>query len=118
MIRSQLIDKIHQQFPHLRHSEVELVVSIVFDSISDALAKNKSVAIRGLGKFLVKHRRARMGRNPKTGEWVNVPAKNVPLLKPGKKIHRLLNPENSESAESSKSRESPKPNVSNDEAVS
>ncbi len=91
MTRQDLVDKICAKNEHLRRQDVEKVVKVIFDSISQALALGKSVSIRGLGTFIVKHRKARIGRNPKTGEFVEVPAKRVPFLKTGGKIHKLLN---------------------------
>ncbi|OGF82429.1 DNA-binding protein [Candidatus Giovannonibacteria bacterium RIFCSPLOWO2_01_FULL_46_13] len=62
----------------------EEVVDFVFDTIADTMKRGDEVSIAGFGSFVVKHRKARTARNPKTGEAVNVPAMKVPKFKPGK----------------------------------
>ncbi len=91
MTRQDLVDEICARNKHLKRQDVEKVIKIIFDTITQALVSEKSVSIRGLGTFLIKKRKARIGRNPKTGEFVEVPAKKVPFLKTGNKIHKLLN---------------------------
>jgi integration host factor subunit beta len=68
-------------------------VSTVFDEISEALARGDRVELRGFGAFSVKHRRSRTGRNPRTGDTVNVPSKFVPFFKTGKELRDRLNGE-------------------------
>jgi integration host factor subunit beta len=69
----------------------EQVVTVFFDSIVESLCRGDKVELRGFGTFRLRHRRARIGRNPKTGESVQVPAKAVPFFKPGKELRRLVN---------------------------
>ena len=91
MIRSELVQKLCQDFPDLTQREVESVVSAVFDSITDQLAQGGRVELRGFGAFSTRKRDARLGRNPRTGESVQVDAKRVPYFKPGKEMRERLN---------------------------
>ena len=91
MIRSELVQKLCQDFPDLTQREVESVVSAVFDSITDQLAQGGRVELRGFGAFSTRKRDARLGRNPRTGESVQVDAKRVPYFKPGKEMRVRLN---------------------------
>ena len=77
MIKSELIQKLADDNPHLYQRDVERIVSAVFDEITDALANGDRVELRGFGAFSVKERDARIGRNPRTGESVEVPAKRA-----------------------------------------
>ena len=91
MIRSELIDKIAEDNPHLYQRDVERIVNTVFDRIIDAMAHGDRVELRGFGAFSVKKRDARMGRNPRTGEAVQVEEKHVPFFKTGKLLRDRLN---------------------------
>ncbi|MBA3577168.1 MAG: integration host factor subunit beta [Sphingomonas sp.] len=91
MIRSELVQKLCQNFPDLTQREVETVVSSIFDSITDQLAQGGRVELRGFGAFSTRKRDARVGRNPRTGESVQVDAKRVPYFKPGKEMRERLN---------------------------
>lgn len=91
MIRSELIQKIADENPHLYQRDVERIVSAVFDTIIDAMAQGDRVELRGFGAFSVKKRDARMGRNPRTGESVAVEEKHVPFFKTGKLLRDRLN---------------------------
>ena len=91
MIRSELIQKIADENPHLTQRHVERIVNTVFDEIIDALAKGDRVELRGFGAFSVKARDARTGRNPRTGEAVEVEDKKVPFFKTGKLLRDRLN---------------------------
>ena len=91
MIRSELVQKLCSDFPDLSQREVENVVSALFDSITDQLAKGGRVELRGFGAFSTRQRDARTGRNPRTGEAVEVDAKRVPYFKPGKEMRERLN---------------------------
>ena len=91
MIRSELIQKIADENPHLYHRDVERIVSTVFDEIVEAMAQGNRVELRGFGAFSVKKRDARMGRNPRTGEAVQVEEKHVPFFKTGKLLRDRLN---------------------------
>ena len=92
MIKSELIQAIAEDNPHLYQRDVERIVSTVFDEITDALARGDRVELRGFGAFSVKHREARMGRNPRTGDQVPVPSKHVPFFKSGKELRERMNP--------------------------
>ena len=91
MIRSELVQKLCLDFPDLTQREVENVVSAVFDSITDQLSQGGRVELRGFGAFSTRKRDARVGRNPRTGEAVQVDAKRVPYFKPGKEMRERLN---------------------------
>lgn len=91
MIRSELLQALADDNPDLRPEEVEQVVDIFFDEISARLAEGGRVELRGFGTFSTREREARVGRNPRTGESVDVPSKHVPYFKPGKEIRERLN---------------------------
>ncbi|MEH6664873.1 MAG: integration host factor subunit beta [Brevundimonas sp.] len=91
MIKSQLIEKLAAENTHLTHAEVERVVNIVLDRMIDAMSTGGRVELRGFGAFSVRSRPARAGRNPRTGETVEVPAKSVPFFKSGKELRERLN---------------------------
>jgi integration host factor subunit beta len=91
MIKSELIQKIADENPHLYQRDVERIVSCLFDEITNALAQGDRVELRGFGAFSVKKRDARMGRNPRTGESVPVPEKHVPFFKTGKDLRERMN---------------------------
>ncbi len=91
MIRSELLQALHRENPELRAEEVEQVVDIFFDEIARRLAEGGRVELRGFGAFSTRERDARVGRNPRTGTTVSVPAKSVPYFKAGKEIRQRLN---------------------------
>jgi integration host factor subunit beta len=91
MIRSELIQKIADDNPHLYQRDVERIVNTIFDEIIDAMARGDRVELRGFGAFSVKKRDARTGRNPRTGEAVEVEEKHVPFFKTGKLLRDRLN---------------------------
>ena len=93
MLRSELIAKVAELHPHLRYSDVERIVETIFTSIGTALARRARVEIRGFGIFYVKHRSARLGRNPRTGATVEVSPKAIPYFRTGKQLHASLNEE-------------------------
>ena len=93
MTKSELIARIAQLNPHLYQSDAEKIVSAIFNEISASLAKGNRVELRGFGVFSIRTRKARAGRNPRTGEKVSVAAKNVPFFKAGKKLKDRLNSE-------------------------
>ena len=93
MIRSELIQKIADENPHLYQRDVERIVNTIFEEITDAMARGDRVELRGFGAFSVKKRDARVGRNPRTGEAVAVEEKWVPFFKPGKELRERLNDE-------------------------
>lgn len=91
MIRSELLQALAKDNPELRAEEVEQVVDIFFDEIAQRLAEGGRVELRGFGAFSTRERGARKGRNPRTGDAVEVPAKKVPYFKPGKDMRHLIN---------------------------
>ncbi len=91
MIKSELITKLVETNPHLFQRDVERIVNTIFEEISSALSRGDRVELRGFGAFSVKRRPARVGRNPRTGETVNVDEKFVPYFKTGKDLRDRLN---------------------------
>ena len=91
MNRSELVQKIASENNDLRLEEVERIVDAFFDSIVDQLAGGGRVELRGFGALSVRSRDARAGRNPRTGESVDVRAKHVPFFKSGKELRERLN---------------------------
>ena len=91
MIRSELIQKIAEENPHLFQRDVERIVTTIFDEITTALVRGDRVELRGFGAFSVKKRDGRTGRNPRTGEAVEVEEKHVPFFKTGKLLRDRLN---------------------------
>lgn len=91
MIRSELIQKIADENPHLYQRDVERIVSTIFEEITDAMSDGDRVELRGFGAFSVKKRDQRVGRNPRTGESVEVDEKHVPFFKTGKLLRDRLN---------------------------
>ncbi len=86
MTKRDLIDEVVKLYPRFSGRDAEVMVNAVFDSMTDALARGERIEIRGFGSFVVKHRQAREGRNPKTGALVPVAAKRVPFFKVGKEL--------------------------------
>lgn len=91
MIRSELVAALAREHPELSSSEVERIVSCVFDAIVGRLAKGGRVELRGFGTFSTRARDARTGRNPRTGAAVAVKAKRTPHFTPGKGMRNRLN---------------------------
>jgi integration host factor subunit beta len=91
MIKSELVQRIAEENPHLYQRDVERIVATVFNEITEALARGDRVELRGFGAFSVKTRDARIGRNPRTGEAVEVPEKTVPFFKAGKELRERMN---------------------------
>lgn len=91
MLRSELVAKLTDKHPHLPAQDMERIVAIILDEIAEALARGDRVELRGFGAFSVRHREARRGRNPRTGETVDVPAKSVPFFKAGKELRARVN---------------------------
>ncbi|MCC6002660.1 MAG: integration host factor subunit beta [Pararhodobacter sp.] len=91
MIRSELIQKLADENPHLFQRDVERIVNTFFEEIIEAMARGERVELRGFGAFSVKNRDARLGRNPRTGEAVEVDEKAVPFFKTGKLLRDRLN---------------------------
>ncbi len=91
MIRSELIQKVADENPHLYQRDVERIVNTIFEEIIGAMASGDRVELRGFGAFSVKKRDARVGRNPRTGDAVDVEEKHVPFFKTGKLLRDRLN---------------------------
>ena len=91
MIRSELLQALGRDNPELRADDVEKIVDVFFDEIAERLASGGRVELRGFGAFSTRERDARRGRNPRTGESVDVPGKRVPYFKPGKEMRARLN---------------------------
>ena len=90
MLRSELIGKLHDENPHLTRNDMERVVAVVLESITQTLERGARVELRGFGAFSVRHRKARAGRNPRTGEDVFVPEKHVPFFRTGKDLRENI----------------------------
>jgi len=91
MLRSELIAKLAEENRDLRAEDLERVVGVILDETSKALQRGDRVELRGFGAFSVRHRKARVGRNPRTGETVHVDAKSVPFFRPGKELRARVN---------------------------
>jgi integration host factor subunit beta len=91
MIKSELVQRIADRNPHLYLRDVENIINAILDEITNALARGDRVELRGFGAFSVKHRDARLGRNPRTGAHVEVVEKAVPFFKTGKEMRERLN---------------------------
>ena len=89
MIKSELVQRIAEHNPHLYQRDVENIVNAILDEIVAALARGDRVELRGFGAFSVKHRPARAGRNPRTGEEVNIPPGKAVRFKPGKELQGI-----------------------------
>ncbi len=91
MPKSELIQRLAEANPHLYRQDVERIVTTIFEEITATLASGDRVELRGFGAFSVKQRGPRAGRNPRTGESVQVSAKYVPYFKTGKQLREKLN---------------------------
>ncbi len=91
MTRSDLIDRLAQRFPQLTIADTETSVSVILHAITHSLASGERSEIRGFGSFSLNQRPARVGRNPKTGTRVDVPAKVAPHFKPGLELRKRVN---------------------------
>ena len=91
MTKSELIAALAADNPHLRGAAVEVSVATIFAQLTDALSRGERVELRGFGAFTIKHRDARTGRNPRTGEAVPVDEKSVPFFKAGKELRERVN---------------------------
>lgn len=96
MTKSELIANLATRFPQLTHADVEIAVHSILQAIGTQLASGDRVEVRGFGSFTVHIRPPRRGRNPKTGEKVDVPAKAVPHFKPGVELRMRVNNVNPE----------------------
>ena len=90
MTKAELVEDVARA-AELTKKDAERLVEIVFESIIDTLNQGEKIELRGFGSFRVRERGARRGRNPKTGDPVDIPAKRVPYFKPGKELKELIN---------------------------
>ncbi|GAB4288322.1 MAG: integration host factor subunit beta [Myxococcota bacterium] len=91
MTKSQLIKKLVEKYPRMSVREMQVVINTILDTITEALANNEHVEIRGFGTFSVRNRNPRKARNPKTGSPVQVPQKNTPFFIVGKELRERIN---------------------------
>ena len=94
MNRNELIERVREKYPELLPSEVKRVVDTIIDEITQTMCEGNRIELRGFGVFSARRRRAKVGRNPKTGESVMVPPKSVPFFKASKTISERLNSDN------------------------
>ena len=90
MTRSDLVDELAALFPQLPHRDAEMAVKTLQEALTQALIAGQRIEIRGFGSFALHERRAREGRNPRTGEWVDVPPKRAVHFKPGKALREAV----------------------------
>ncbi len=90
MTRAELVEHV-TRVSELSKKHAEIIVNTVFDSIIEALRSDEKIELRGFGSFRIRKRHSRVGRNPKTGARVEVPAKKIPYFKPGKELKELIN---------------------------
>lgn len=90
MTKSELIEALAEKYPNLPIKDVELGVKSIIDNMAETLATGERIEIRGFGSFSLHYRAPRVGRNPKTGESVNLEAKYVPHFKPGKELRERV----------------------------
>ena len=90
MTKAELVDEV-ARVVSLTKKQAETIVNIVFDAIVDSLRAGQKIELRGFGSFRLRSRKSRTGRNPKTGEKVEVPSKKIPYFKPGKELKELIN---------------------------
>jgi integration host factor subunit beta len=91
MTKSELIEAIAQKQTQLAPKDIDLAVKTMLEHMAQALANGERIEIRGFGSFSLHYRPPRVGRNPKTGDAVSLPAKNVPHFKPGKELRDRVN---------------------------
>ena len=91
MTKSELIELMAERQPQLSHKDIELAVKTMIEHMSQVWATGSRIEIRGFGSFSLHYREPRMGRNPKTGDTVQLPGKYVPHFKPGKELRERVN---------------------------
>ncbi|MDR1708688.1 MAG: integration host factor subunit beta [Candidatus Accumulibacter sp.] len=91
MTKSDLIARLAERFPQLVAKDADFSVKMILDALSDALIRGDRIEIRGFGSFSLNYRPPRIGRNPKSGDKVQVPEKWVPHFKPGKELRECVN---------------------------
>ena len=91
MVRSELVGMLANQYPNILRKDIEKIISIVFDEISEALKRGENIEIRGFGTYKIVTRKARQGRNPKSSETIQIPAKKAIKWKMSKTLFNRLN---------------------------
>jgi integration host factor subunit beta len=89
MTKAELVDNVADKV-NLTKRQTEVIVNILFNSITEALSDGDKVELRGFGSFRIRDRNPREGRNPKTGDTVHIPAKKVPFFKAGKELREMV----------------------------
>ncbi len=92
MTKADLVEEVIR-VSSLNKKQAETIVNTIFESIVEAIQRDDKIELRGFGSFRVRRRRSRQGRNPKTGDRVDVPPKRIPYFKPGKELKDLINAE-------------------------
>jgi len=92
MTKASLVEEVARTV-QVTKKQAETIVNIVLDSIVESLRHGEKIELRGFGSFRIRNRKSRLGRNPKTGEKVEVPPKRIPYFKPGKELKELINPD-------------------------
>lgn len=90
MTKSELINRLAERFPQLVAKDADFAVKVILDAMTGALSRGDRIEIRGFGSFALNYRPPRVGRNPKSGEKVQVPAKYVPHFKAGKEMRERV----------------------------
>jgi integration host factor subunit beta len=90
MTKAELIEEV-SRVVEITRKDSEVIVEAIFDSVVRSLKNNEKIEIRGFGSFRTRQRQSRIGRNPKTGERVEVPSKRIPYFKPSKELKDLVN---------------------------
>lgn len=88
--KSELIEKLTSKFSQLQQLDIDVSVRIILEAMISALNQERRIEIRGFGSFTINHRPARIGRNPKSGQNVSIPAKSVPHFKAGKQLRKRV----------------------------
>jgi integration host factor subunit beta len=116
MTKAELVEDVARA-AELTKKDAERLVEIVFESIIETLNQGEKIELRGFGSFRVRERGARRGRNPKTGDPVDIPAKRVPYFKPGKEMKELINEESAAEGGGSSSTGTPVETAETDSAT-
>ena len=91
MVRSELLQKLCNYYPNILRRDIEKILEIIFFEISEALCRGENIEIRGFGSFYPKKYKSYKGRNPKTGESIQIPEKILPLYRPSRDLLEKLN---------------------------
>jgi len=113
MTKADLVEEV-VKVSNVSKKHAEVIVNTVFSSIIEALQQDDKIELRGFGSFRVRRRRSRQGRNPKTGDRVEVPEKRIPYFKPGKELKDLINDEHRDQPRQSAVTPSPNSSLATD----